>query len=784
MPPSAARPIKCFDTPIGASYNIGTIKKLTPGRFLPGVCPGELHCSDGLFTSDQLVAGLAGFLPYITMKRTALLAIPIASVFAAPFAKAQTWNAAVLYPLNLPSGFSSGQTIGVAQIAAEGQVVGYGNNGSDNALLWSAPSGTASNFSPTNLSGFSSSYGYGTNGSQQVGYGFGSGTSNNAHALLWNNSASSAIDLNPTNLAGFSASYAYATDGSQQVGFGVGTGTGNNNHALLWNGSASTAVDLNPTSVSGISNSFANGLDATQEVGYGYGTGTGNNSHALLWNGTAATAVDLNPTNLTGITSSSANAVAGAEEVGYGLGSGTANDDHAMLWTGSASSAVDLNPTNLSGISSSVAYGTNGSVEVGYGFGSGTSNNSHAILWQGTAGSATDLQSLLPSAGNWVFSQAYTIDASGNAFGVAYGTYNGSTGSFAVEWNEVAPPQTLTWNNSGGASPSDGQTWDIGTNNNWTNASSAVVAYSDPSNVIFNDQNNGNYAVTLNTTVSPSLITVNNSAGDYTISGSGSIAGNGSLTKSGSGTLTLGTKNSYSGGTTVNAGTVVVAVNGALPNGAATLTGGTLQLAMGTGLAKVTSLAISGNGTLDIVNNHLIINYGKGPDPIASIAALISSGYAGGSWSGTGITSTAAAANSGSYGIGYADSADLGNPAGLGSGQIEIMYTLLGDANLDGKVNGADFAILATNFNKAVTGVSGWDQGDFNYDGKINGADFAALASDFNQGASQSSIAVVDAFAAANGLSLPTSVPEPACGVLAMAGGSLILARRKRSTSR
>ena len=42
------------------------------------------------------------------------------------------------------------------------------------------------------------------------------------------------------------------------------------------------------------------------------------------------------------------------------------------------------------------------------------------------------------------------------------------------------------------------------------------------------------------------------------------------------------------------------------------------------------------------------------------------------------------------------------------------MYTLLGDANLDGAVNGSDFAILATNFNKAV---SGWDAGDFNYDG-------------------------------------------------------------------
>src|SRR5262249_30900256 len=110
------------------------------------------------------------------------------------------------------------------------------------------------------------------------------------------------------------------------------------------------------------------------------------------------------------------------------------------------------------------------------------------------------------------------------------------------------------------------------------------------------------------------------------------------------------------------------------------------------------------------------------------------------------------------YGIGYADAADPGNPAGLAPGQIEIKYTLLGDANLDGKVNGTDFAILATNFNQAV---NGWDQGDFNYDGKANGSDFAPLASNFNQGASQGADnSALVAFAQANGLA--ANVPEPA----------------------
>ena len=144
----------------------------------------------------------------------------------------------------------------------------------------------------------------------------------------------------------------------------------------------------------------------------------------------------------------------------------------------------------------------------------------------------------------------------------------------------------------------------------------------------------------------------------------------------------------------------------------------------------------------------------------------------------------AAQANSNSYGIGYADSADPGNPAGLAPGTIEIMYTLLGDANLDGKVNGTDFNLMATNFNQAVT--DGWDKGDFNYDGKVNGSDFVLLADNFNQFASQSAVsaadrAALDSFAAANGINL-TYVPEPASAAIILIAG-LSLFRRARKDS-
>jgi hypothetical protein len=89
-------------------------------------------------------------------------------------------------------------------------------------------------------------------------------------------------------------------------------------------------------------------------------------------------------------------------------------------------------------------------------------------------------------------------------------------------------PSNLTWNNAGATSPSDGVTWDANHSLNWNNSTFPLV-YHDGDNVTFNDANNGHYAVTLNTIVSPGSVTVNNSAGDYTIGGSGGIAGATSL---------------------------------------------------------------------------------------------------------------------------------------------------------------------------------------------------------------------------------------------------------------
>ena len=270
----------------------------------------------------------------------------------------------------------------------------------------------------------------------------------------------------------------------------------------------------------------------------------------------------------------------------------------------------------------------------------------------------------------------------------------------------------------------------------------------------------------------------------------GTISGSGTTTVTAGQNVGVTTLNQAGGvdnegNLTVLAGGTVGKITETGTAGALAIYGGTLQLAQGSGGSMQSVLYIAG-GALDITNNHFFIDYGSGADPIASIFSWIQSGaYNGGTtitWNGTGIISSNAQSNPG-YGIGYADSADAGNPAGLSSGTVEIMYTLYGDANLDGKVNGTDFNLMAANFNQAVT--NGWDLGDFNYDGKVNGSDFVLLADNFNQFASQSDVsaadlAALDAFASANGISL-TSVPEPASMGLLTLGVVGGMARRRRA---
>jgi autotransporter-associated beta strand protein len=320
----------------------------------------------------------------------------------------------------------------------------------------------------------------------------------------------------------------------------------------------------------------------------------------------------------------------------------------------------------------------------------------------------------------------------------------------------------------------DHSTWNTTVANFSPSGSSQT--YANPDFVTFNDSAPANSLnVTLNTTVSPYLVTVNSNSNNYTISGTGSIAGTAALMKTGSSTLTLSTVNTFTGPITVSGGTLLVNATGALGtnilSNPLSISGGKVKLATSTGLAKLSSLSITSNGVFDVANNHVIISYGA-IDPKATILQYLQTGANGGAWNGPGINSSAAVANT-AYGVGFGDGAD-GVVAGLTSGQIELKYTLYGDIDLNGTVNGVDFGILAANFNKSVT--NGWEGGDFYYQGLVNGIDFTLMASNFNK-ADSGGAAAMEAFAAQNGLL--ADVPEPASMGLLIVAGGLLLGRRR-----
>jgi hypothetical protein len=358
-------------------------------------------------------------------------------------ASADDYETSFVEPLNYPAWQTDFQSSNQPR-AGTGEF-SYTNYLNGDPMLWSTTSTGFVDVGPTDISGIRDSNIFGMDGAQQVGSASVAATINNtqtivSHAILWSGTADTAVDLNPTSL-GFNNSQAYGTDGVNQVGLAsseVGL-----SDAMLWSGSANSGVDLG--------SGAAEGVFGDQEVGT-------SNGHAVLWTGTAISKVDLNPTDISGILRSTALGTSGTQQVGTAAGTPTDYNDYATLWTGSADSAVILHPTQFGYLANSAAEATNGTEQVGYGELAWTGyvlanpDINHALLWTGTAESAIDLNALLPAAGDWTGSWAYSIDPSGNAFGIAYGTYDGFTGYFGVEWSPYVPePASLSLLVLGGA---------------------------------------------------------------------------------------------------------------------------------------------------------------------------------------------------------------------------------------------------------------------------------------------------------------------------------------------
>jgi fibronectin-binding autotransporter adhesin len=295
-----------------------------------------------------------------------------------------------------------------------------------------------------------------------------------------------------------------------------------------------------------------------------------------------------------------------------------------------------------------------------------------------------------------------------------------------------------------------------------------------------------------------------NTAASTSLSVTGGIAGTGPLTVSGGGSVTLGGADTYSGNTLVSAGTLKLGAVGSLPSGTnLTIGTGANVVAANLGTASrihlnVASVGITGTGKLDLTDNDMTVIAG-GEAGFATVYGDVKSGRGtSGTWTGSGITSSLAAAAPGKFAVGVVVNDKTQDPTGaaalsgtaivttfdgqpVNDGDVLVKYTYAGDANLDGVVNAADYLQIDNGFNSGGT-AKGWYNGDFNYDGVVNGDDYALIDNAFNtQGGV--SLAGVSAGPAAMiaGNTEQVAVPEPGMlSLLAIGAGGLIGRRRRK----
>ena len=197
-----------------------------------------------------------------------------------------------------------------------------------------------------------------------------------------------------------------------------------------------------------------------------------------------------------------------------------------------------------------------------------------------------------------IISPATTADAATVANGY-YVIITNSCGLAATSTPIAAltlqPAGNLVWQ---GGNPNTN--WDLATTANWTNSAGSAVVFNAGDNVTFDDSST-NQVVTLVGVVAPISVT-EKSGLNYFFTGGGSISGSGSLLMSGSGILTISNANSYTGGTTISNGRIVVDDSGqmALGVGTVTLAGGILEIGLKSSTATVglSNINVTANSTL------------------------------------------------------------------------------------------------------------------------------------------------------------------------------------------
>ena len=192
-----------------------------------------------------------------------------------------------------------------------------------------------------------------------------------------------------------------------------------------------------------------------------------------------------------------------------------------------------------------------------------------------------------------------------------------NTVNHSIDLNIISSPNQLTWSGVGG------DNWDLSTFNWTNNANGLATVYQQYTNtgvvggdgVTFDDTLTNDFVnpqptnvnVTAGFTPLPVIV---NSTLPYSISGPGSLSGVGNFVKNNTGSLTLLTSNSFSGGLAINGGLVIITNDSALgaAAGVVTLSGGVLQV-NGNTTNNSRVLTVTAASTIG-VSNSLVARFG------------------------------------------------------------------------------------------------------------------------------------------------------------------------------
>lgn len=240
-----------------------------------------------------------------------------------------------------------------------------------------------------------------------------------------------------------------------------------------------------------------------------------------------------------------------------------------------------------------LALGTSGGATLGFYNINSTTTAPLAVGTLSSAGTVT----INVNSGNFTVGQSYPLFSwnTGVAPAVKLGILNGYIGTLSTNGNSIQVNVSGTayvWTGDGNGN------WDFTSTDNWQQNGVAAV-YQDGVPVVFDDTASIP-VVTLNATVMPSSVTINNNSQDYLMYGYSTfnVAGPTGLTKQGANTFQIsGGNNTYTGVTTLSGGTLSVSAlaNGGLPSD------------IGAATSDATNLVFDG-GTLDVTGGSVDID--------------------------------------------------------------------------------------------------------------------------------------------------------------------------------